>query len=228
MSSILSRTISSLLDKRVVLSNSQFARRLPFGTTWQSIRIGIRISMRDTGADLASNPRFWFGVCSGSTNLVSDATTTNFCGCATNATTWGRNATRYNKLSAGIVCATRVGSTNTFSTGANVISGSSLIQNGAALNAADRTLWFIQITKGSPNYTYRGFFCQTDGAADRSHTEMLEQMEQVTPSLTGHAWSNAVVLATSEAAGTFDHVNISWERTYPEMEISDLVVTRFS
>lgn len=228
MAAILSRIVSSVTDKRVVLSNSQFARALPFGTTWQSIRIGMRLDMRDTGADLSSTPRFWFGVCSGSTNLVSDATTTNFCGCATNVATWGRSATRYNKLTSGIVCATRVGSTNVFSSGGNVLSGSSIIQNQAASAAADRGLWFIQITKGSPNYTYRCFYSQTDGAADRSHTEFLEQMEQVTPSLTGHAWSNAVVLATSEAAGAFDHIMISWERTYPEIEISDIAVARFS
>ncbi|MCX6923189.1 MAG: hypothetical protein NT154_08270, partial [Verrucomicrobia bacterium] len=39
---ILSRTISSVEDKRISVSNSQFARALPAGLTWNCLRVGIR------------------------------------------------------------------------------------------------------------------------------------------------------------------------------------------
>lgn len=223
MSVILERTISAVIDKRIVLSNSQFARPLPFGTTWNELRIGIRVHMRDTGANLASTPRFWLGACSGSTNLIGDASTDNFVGMVSNTTSWVRTATEYQAVA--YHAAKRVGTTTTIGSS---IGGGTDIGNGAALNTADRVIMVVQILKGSPNYSVRNFTWTTGAVADQSLITFLAQMELVTPALTGHTFQAYQTIAADETGGSFDHLNISWDRTTPEIEICDLAVARFS
>jgi hypothetical protein len=110
----LTRTISGTPDMRVLIENGQFARPLLFGTTWNEIRIGIRWHMRDSGANLASNPQVFLGVCSGDTNLWGDATTTHAVGINFNAATWTRNTTNYQVSGVNTIFpAKRVGSTIT-------------------------------------------------------------------------------------------------------------------
>jgi hypothetical protein len=226
MSVILQRTISAVVDKRIVLSNSQFARPLPMGSTWTQIRIGFRFHMRDSGANLTSTPKFTIGVSSGSTNLFGDATTDNFVGIQTNNATWTRTSTTHYILSAnGIFPVKRVGSTLTL--GGVAFNVQSQITLGAAAATADRQVYFVDITKGSPNYTLRPFYCNNT-LVDQSLNTFLTQMEIASPSLTGYSFPTAQTIAASEAAGVFNHVNIAWDRTTPEIEICDLAIARFS
>lgn len=222
MSTILARTISSVVDKRAVLTNSQFARALPFGTTWSSIRIGIRWHTRDIGVSTAAE-NFCVGLCSGSTNLVGDATTDNWCGMRTNSAGF-RTSTTY-----------RLSPRPSKKVGATFTDGSAFsglpnfdVGHGAATPAADRTLLFVDITKGSPNYTFRVFANVAEGPSDRSLFNFLTQMEAATPSISEHALSSNQTLAVDESGGVFNHVNISWGITIPEIEICDLAVARFA
>lgn len=230
MSVIKDRTISATQDKRIVLSNSQFARELPFGTTWNKIRVGVRFHMRNTGADLVSTPNFALGVCSGQTNLYGDATTTHFVGTRSTSASWffsGGN--KYLVSNGTILPHKRVGSTGT--------SGSAFfpatawgIGAQAATAGADRSLFFVDILKGSPNFTLQCFGWQNTGAApvDVSLTNFLLQMELATPNQANHTFSATQTLAVDEGVdGSLDNFMMSWDRTSPEIEVSDIAVTRF-
>ena len=223
---ILDRTISAVSDKRIVVSNGTWVRPIPFGTTWTQLRFGIRVSMRDSGANLTGTPRFVMGVCSGSSNIYGDATTTNFAGVRTNQATWTRAATNYENTTNFWVPTKRVGSTITDGT---VLNTSQRWANGAASAVADRQVLFVDVNKGSPNYTFDIFRLPSGGTLnDISRTTFLEQMEVAAPVITGYATVTPVAFAVDESAGTFDHISFFWDRTTPEFEISDIAVARLA
>lgn len=228
-SSILLRNIGGTDDKRIVLSNSQFARVMDIGTTWTRVRVGIRFCVRDTGGSLASTPRLFVGLSSGTSNLFGDATTQHALGVWTANPSWVRatSPTRYllgNNPSWNSV--KRVGTTNT-------TSSTGLPSETYILSTPEtggRGVQFVDITKGSPNFTIGAFQrFQFSGGIDVSLTEFLTQMEVASPSLTDHQFTNASTLAVDEAVdGFFNAVHVYWDRSTPEIEISDLAYARLA
>jgi hypothetical protein len=223
---ILSRTISSVGDKRIVVSNGTFVRPIPFGTSWTQLRFGIRFHIRDSGATLTGTPRFVMGVCSGSSNIYGDSSTTNFAGIRTNSGTWTRSATNYEVTVNMFAPTKKVATTITDGT---VLNTSWRLPNGAAVPSADRGVFFVDVNKGSPNYTF-DIFKLSSGAAlvDISRTTFLEQMEVAAPSITNYATGTTAGLALDESAGSFDHLSLFWDRTTPEFEICDIAVSRLA
>ena len=95
--SIESVTIGSVEDKRLKLENAQWAATLDIGNNWDRLRIGIRMSVTDTAADIVGTPRFWLGVCSDpsagfANGPLSGASCKHFVGTRSIATSWVRNA----------------------------------------------------------------------------------------------------------------------------------------
>ena len=219
---IRNRTIASILDGRIVLSNSDPARLFSIGTTWQTIRVALRMAMTDSGASLVSLPRFAVGVCSGTANRFGAASTTNWVGSITNVASWTRSTSPIRYAIGAFSVAKKVGATLT----AGGTIGTANFQ--AEAPTGGRFLWFTDITKGSPNYSIRCFIRTSSLDLDVTKDELLTQAPLATPSLTGHAYSSAVTIAASEAAGSFDAVNIAWDRSVPEIEICDLVIVRLA
>lgn len=234
MSSIRQRTISSVVDNRIVLSNSQFARAIPFGTTWNKIRIGVKWDITSSGGNLTGTPRFAIGVCSGNANLFGDATTTHFVGIRSNEATWTlTNSNRYLVNGSTIQPIKKVGTTVT--AGTAFFSGVQWgIGAGAASAAADRTQCIVEITKGSPNFTIQmlGWINPggTSAPADNSDASFYGNMEGAgNPAATNHTFSAANTVAVSEGTdGNLDYINMFWDRTTAEIEISDWAVSRLS
>jgi len=223
--SILLRNIGGLDDKRFVLSNSQLARTLFIGTTWNKIRIGLRQTMPDSGGNVGSL-KWGLGVCSGLTNLFGDATTTNFFGLGPDVYANGVTATRVAgpppSYSWSHFAVRRVGSTYT--------AGSGSVGHIFADPATGyRTIFLLDITKGSPNWTANFFRRSVNTTpADISKEVFLQQMEAATPVLTNHAASGNIALAMDEGAGACDSVNLSWNTSSPGIELSEIAVARLS
>ena len=229
---IKSRTFSLVEDKRARLSNSNFARvwSSDLGTSWTTIRVGCRISMENTSANLTSTPRFAFGICSGTSNIYMDTTTTHWCGILTNAATWV-TATNNGVLvysvenGSGPNVAKRIGSTLTVGSAFGV---ANMIWD---CTVASRSAFFLDITKGSPNFSFKIFSYTTQNSfvsgPDVSVDTLLTQLPLSSPTISNHGSSGAVTQAIDEATnGYFNAVNISWDRTSPAIEISDLAVVR--
>jgi len=223
-STILLRTISSVADKRIVLANSQFARPFNIGT-WTTLRIGLRLIMNNTAATITT-PRFYVGLSSGSANLVMDASTDNWCGVASQGS-WsyfaGPPKEYYNY---NMRATKRVGSTLT--------DNSSSITPDASLPAdattADRTLLFVDITKGSPDYTFlvRKYRIVDAASVDVPLADFLTKVEEPTPTYTSHGVGTAKTLAVDESGGVFNHVNIGWDKSSPTIEICDLAIVKLA
>lgn len=81
--SIVSRThVDGRAEQRLNFNTSdQYGRRMPWGGKWNRIKIVLLLRI-NTVANLTT-PNAYFGICSGTTNMVSSATTDNFIGLRT-------------------------------------------------------------------------------------------------------------------------------------------------
>jgi hypothetical protein len=216
------RTISAVTENAIQMVNSQFARTLNFGTSWTTMRVGVRMHMSNTGGGLTA-AKFAIGFCSGTSNLFGDATTTHFVGAYTTGT-WAFQTTFYNATS--FAAAKRVGSTLT--TGA-VLFANGAFPCGAASSTADRAAIFVDITKGSPNYSINLFVANNAVPADMSVASFLSTMEVASPVLGTYTYTSAQTVAVNEGTdGTLDSINISWDHSTPFIEICDVAVARIA
>lgn len=221
-STIVSRTISAANENAISMVNSQFARTLTIGTTWNVIRVGLRLHMGTTGADLTGTPRFFVGLSKGTTNIFGDSTTDHAVGMVSAAATWTNGGTYYYDGSL-FKPAKRVSTTLTVGT----TFGQSVIASPAT--SANRCLCFIDITKGSPNFSFKHFCQATATTTDVSVATFMAQMEASTPSLAQHTYYGPQTLAVDESVdGYLDSVCVAWDRAALAIEICDLAVTRFS
>lgn len=228
------RTISAVDDQRVQLVNSNFARpwdTVAIGTGWTKIRVACRLSITDSGSNVTSTPRFAIGICSGSTNIFQDATTTHFCGIMSNNATWSRIVgppVGYNIGASGTwVVTKRIGAVTTSNTSIGGLVNSTFYD----VTTANRTAFFITITKGSPTFTIQIFTRSSATASDVALAEFLTQVELVTPTIANHGLNTASnnTIAIDEAVdGFFDHACVAWDRTTPNIEVSDLSVVRLT
>lgn len=208
-------------DKRILLTNSGFARPIYIGTNWTKIRIGMRVCQTDAGADLSGTPRWAVGVSSGSTNIFGDSTVDNWIGVVTNTATPLRANIPPVTCPWSHAIAKKVGSTLTIGGTSATLAPS---WDTSILNA-----YFVDITKGSPNYTVGIFGRGYDGVANVniSLANYLKELETASPSLANYTSASGTI-AADESTGTFTHVNISWNRQASQFQISDLAVIRMT
>lgn len=230
-STILSRTFSAIEDKRILLSNSQFAR--PFSLPgWSKLRIAMRLNMRNTGADLA-DPFFYVGICSGSTNKIMDATTTNWVGVKSNQGSsqwryWPANPIEY--YAPRFRATRRVGSTTT-DNNADITNGATWALPADA-TLEKRVMMFVDISRDTPapgTYTidmpiYYSSVPTT--VSDVSVADFLTQSVAASPAYSTHTSGVPRTLVVDEAPGVFNHVNIGWDQVTPIIEICDLRVVK--
>lgn len=142
-------------ERRLVLSNSQWAADLDVGSSWSTIRFGWRWAAADTGVQMSEAGCYMGMMSTPSANLANgplSATTGHFVGLGRiNANNYNVGVPNY--WSTSWVMRSKVGSTLAGSTPASSI----------ALLSSDpsqvRTAHFIEITKGSPNFTLTHVTC---------------------------------------------------------------------
>ena len=229
---IKARTISSVVDNRIRLTNSNSARlwSSDIGTTWTTIRVGCRISIEDSGANITSTPRFAFGICSGTSNIFMDATTTHWFGLLSTDPGWGRDTSSgtavYQMALATIQpqLSKRIGGTIT--SGGTL---GALSPRLADCTVAARSVMFLDFTKGSPNFSVKLLARDSFTNNDVSLSTYLAQLTLLTPSITNHTYTGATTLAIDEATnGYFNAVNFAWDRSSPAIEISDIAVVKLA
>jgi len=225
-SSIVLRTYGDGDDKKISLSNATCARLLSIGNTWNKIRVGIRL-MVNAAANITGTPAFAVGVCSGTSNPWNNgaATTTNFVGCITAQPSWTytTNVMLLNSGNVDFRVATRVGTTTTF----GLQPPSVLVI--PALSYDIRGVIFVDITKGSPNYTVNVFSPTSITLADVTQTAFFTQVAAEVSSISNYAFGTPRTIAVDEGNGILNAVNIGWDKSVSgTIEISDLAIVRFS
>lgn len=216
LSTILQRTISGSPVNAIVLSNSSIVRPVTVPTGWTRFRIALRWHCTDYGANVIT-PALYIGMGSGTTNTVADYSTTNWIGTISTAANFARQTNTYSFNQA--VC-TKIGTTTTVGTSI----GSPRIAKGAAAATNDFTLHFVDIVRGSPNYTvnYWGYGADVPSTDTASETEFLKQAVASLPTWANHGDGTARTIAFSEAVNALDTVQIFWQRTELQIEIAGL------
>lgn len=216
-------------DKRILLSNSNFARtwNTTLGTNWTKLRVALRYTMTNTAANLTGTPRFAIGVCAGTNNIFQDATCSNFVGMVTGAATWsylGGPPPYYNNQAP--VAATKVGATLTLG-GAMPASGTFYITGNPGVT--NRTIVFLDVTKGvGTNITLRAFFQSGAITRDIDYDQFLLLAEMLTPAATTFTLSAEVSAppVTESVNGYLNSVNVAWDRTSPAIQICDIAIVK--
>jgi hypothetical protein len=196
------------------MTNARFAREplAGFFTGWSKIRVALLMQMTDAGVNLTGTPRFAVGLCSGSSDIIGDASTTHFVGAITNGSEFTRETTpaRYagsNSLRA----AKRVGTT--------------LTVGGAAastfrFHTTAPQMFFVDITAGSPNYGVQIFYYTSATAPVVTHSDFLTQSLIGTPSFTNHGYLASQAVAVNEGTdGVLDHGCVWWDQAASNMQI---------
>jgi hypothetical protein len=235
MSSVIKdRTISSVVDKRVQLKNSSCARlwSSSIGTSWTKVRVAARITITDSGAALTGTPKFAFGMQSGAatdgSNLfLSSGGPVHWFGIYTSGlATWNRAAgppVLYGNgaVSCGLT-SKKIGTTIT--SGANAY-----YPELVDATTAGRGVLFLDVTKGSPNFTLNVFARTVATSNDVDLATYLAQVVLDSPTVTNHTFLGAQTLAIDEATnGFFNAVGFAWNRSDALIELSDVTVVKLT
>jgi len=212
-----------ITDKVLTLGNEEYLRTFNFGSSWTKVRLGVMCSINQISTVPAVT--FAIGVCSGKTNGVGAATTTNFVGINLSSDT-GITGTLYANYgppwyasSGGLRIFKKVGSTVT-SVGTN----NSFI---LMYSAADlRYCFFVDITKGNPDYTlalhrYTQIF---NPYLDTPTFNAAVNSIATPPVSCSTVWTTT--LACDESAGALDTFNVFWSNSANWLDVGSLAAIR--
>ena len=227
-----------------VLRNSTIAREFHMPDGWNKMRVGLLCGWNSGSmTDLTGYPAFSFGICSGSSNIFGDSVCGHYIGLYTSSSTWtwevGAN-TYYYGISAMVAPAIRK-DTNGLYIGGDLIQTATLtwgIVFSSASVERGKLCIFLDITKGTPNYTLQPFYHYTTaGTNDGRMTidEFLAAAQASPPAFPSRESGNQAGVAQSipvdeVASGSFNAVNISWNREHPSanMIIFGVVVVKLA
>lgn len=238
---IVSKTmVSGQVHNRLAINQGQYGRKLPWGNDWGRIQIAmmLRINRGSTFSGGAS----YFGVCSGTMNMVASSSTDNFAGVKT-----GQNSndftyttgTRMNYFDHNPTFrfVTRRGTTNTDRT-----SGSGSAGRAISADEGYISLHFLEISRpafasagSSITYTFgRSLVSGTMVEHSSAKTVLMDVLHQETLStvgagsmvalLTGAA-NNTTSYSFDESTGELDTFNVSWVETF-DLEIAALGIRK--
>lgn len=255
MTSVETVTIDSLVDKQLVLSNSQWAGKLSdslFGG-WTSLRLVWRYSIDDSGAAISGTPRMYVGLMSnpveGMTNGPLGNSTSHFVGVRTALSTWTRSAgppVQYdNSAVGGWEIMKRNGSTDVVGSTANAFApGRFFYADGQSL----RNVNVLEITKGSP-FSMSSIFCglaftEVDvpletllalGGSNKSlatvASELNAYVDGVSPDTETTYASVLGPRTVSVDEGTNGELNavvFAWNQVAPAMRISEVLIVKMA
>jgi hypothetical protein len=231
MNNIVERVFGSdTEDRRLVLSNQSYARKLAIGTDWTTIRIGLRMWFSN-GVDLTTltgtpllvlgmqvgdttffggdDTQFWLGVKTGQSVWSTQNTVDGLTAFWTNSS-WNRGwkvGTDVNE--------TIISSTSGYFTKAPTEKCSAFV---VELNKASST---------SVGFTFTRKSTYNNASGHMSRQIFWEGME-ASPAASWSMYSSHSATRTDvpEAMHALDSVGICWNRRVPALEISDIVVVR--
>ena len=231
---IVSRAFGAGNDKAVSLANSSWARPITLPATWSKIRLGVHCEFVGTGANLLSGTTLAMGFCSGVVNQFIDATTTHFVGMmfGDGINTWYYSDANNYQLTSGSSPASYIPAVK-YGTTLNV--GGTMSWSNASIywptvngTTANRGMLIVDITKGSPNYTFTiPFYRNNTTVHDNTSADFLTIMAEQAPIAPSNCYAVYLMqtrtLAVSEATyGTLNAINVSWNRADAPMEIYDV------
>jgi len=227
MAIIIQRVFATDTKKGISLGNEEWVRGLTIGTNWSRLRIGILCAANPDGTNNINGCSYALGVCSGTSNPFGAASTANFIGGGRSAGvltyTAGAGNPYYTVTSTTTL--RRVGAITS-------TSGVGTLAFASTVGAVQRRWpFYVDVVKGSPNYTVLGYhYDQTTPATTFSINSFLDATEQVSavPNLSGTLLATLLnsAVACDESTGVFDTVDFFWNKSLYPVEVYALAVAR--
>jgi hypothetical protein len=240
----ITRTVRGETKKRLSIEGS-YIDSLIVGATWTKIRLGMRFSVTHN-ASVSSPPSIYFGLASSSGNVVGQPTPKHFLGVKTNAATWGYGQSTINgSLLTSGMSTVRIISGSESANAIGVQGGNIVLNNNAPVLACSTTDgtddssallygYFIEITKGSPNYNIALWAV---GSTDSSNSQrpnrnitnekFMDYMDAASPPTGTNqlvAIGNTNYAINEATDGVLDTVNVAWMGSAFPIEIANLEV----
>lgn len=223
-------------QQSVELPNAEISRPFSFEGGWTKIRVGVLIGLTTGSRDTISSQAFFaVGISSGKEAFGSTGTPRHYI-CAWQGTTTPTYAsgstTTYYSTYQNLYAA--VGSSGSYIYSSIINSGQYL---RISTNEADKGCvpFFVDITKGDPNYTVKAFYNNNvaNNTGYVTEEQLLREMQATTPSYNNTTEASIVATAegsvpVSEASGSFDHAFVMWgrEAPNPSLVVSAIAVAR--
>lgn len=231
---------SDVSDMVALIGASSFRRQLSIGTAWTRLRVGVRIRYRCAEANFLDygtgmTPRFGIGLSRGAGSVFRRATAGHWFGAISTGATWQVNpsgspgAGSFNFSFLSMAPAKKVGATLTVGTNfAQLVSVGGGWEDSPTI-FLNTTMIFMDVTKGSPNYSFRVFtIANPANGGGQSRADWLAQMVLSTPTQLNYSFQAAQTVAVDETAdGVVDSINIFNELPI-ECELWDIGLKRFS
>ena len=204
-------------DRRLELGAAEAIRSPVYLDNWSTIRIGLQYSFDGTASNITSTPVLALGVCNGNTDVMVSATADHVVGWKNVNPTFTHTVgppAYFNASSATMQVFKKVGAV------VSTANMTNLVQNHN--NATDRRAGlFLEIVKGSPNFTIGVSRINTTAAAqaDLTDSEFLSIMEltlmsDIATVKAGYVWVTPVNLAVDETVdGVLNNIFVFWDRT---------------
>lgn len=210
-------------EKAAEMTNSTWARPIAIPSNWTKLRVGVRCRCNDLGFGPSGTPRFAVGLSNGTTNIIGDASATHFVGVITDTVTW-----QYSGGTNGVYFGIspkpykQVNGVDTFGT---ALSADARLQFLATNTSC--CFWFIEIIKGSPNYTFNIFanIAAVVGGGGPTAGQFLSNLQAAAGGCvqTSHAYGTSQTLAVNEGAnGTLNAVNVWWNQAAFFIDLYDV------
>lgn len=226
------RTIAGETDSRLIVDNAHTTpvRTLLMGSSWNSMRLAIRVSCSRT-SDYTSPPSFYFGLTSGKTAPPGSVTPNHFIGVKSNTQTW-----RYRTTFGSPECIQLSFNSCLIANGSE--SGSIFGAQGDtfntptfSINTSGRSVFMLEIIKGSP-WTLKmwSLLSNSTYASHRNKTvEELQSFIQQGTVPTGFIESSTTAFTPNEATyGYFDSACVYFSGTPTTFEVNDIIPVRLS
>jgi hypothetical protein len=222
-SSIIVQSFSSVNDTSIFMPNSTWARPITLPVGWKKVRLGVRYHISDPGTTLAGTPipRFGVALCSGTTNILGDASVTNAIGVISTQSSWARGGVGFAPVS--FAAMTYVGTTLNAPTNTTTNPAVPWVNTSSPC----RQLFLIDIAVGSPNYVVTTVYWAPGSVGDVPSGTFYTAMLVPVPSIIGSTYNTDAPrsLAFSEATnGTLNAVNVWWNRTDCAIQVTDVAV----
>ena len=209
-------------DRRMEIGGAECVRKMFCADDWTHIRIGLQLAFDDNANTLYGGPLLCIGVCSGASAMVSLAPT-HVVGGRPDGTIWLRSTPSVISPGNTSTAFKRVGTTTTevaFPTTNERLTGISTIRSG----------FFLDIEKGSPNYSLRRALpsADIDAQTDLTDANFLaamgsdSTMSDIT-ALAGMTMAQRQITTLPVNEGTdgpLDHLFVFWDRTTHKMSFN--------
>ncbi len=207
--------IGGIDDRRMIMSNGQAARKFLFpGSLWNTLRIGFRFDF-DSTANIVGPPRWLIGLlsnpASGLSNGPFSAVTSHFVGIRTIGGTWFGGDNVYDMGGTQTQIYKRVGVTESTS------AATAQMRLFGRVPATLRPIFLLEITKGSPNWTFQTVYKSSGTFGDDwTQAQLVTSLEDVALAVTGpssvnYLQSSADTFPVDETDGELNAVCFAWD-----------------